>query len=63
MAQSVMFPTWGEVMISWLMNLSPTVGSVLIAQSLEPASDSVSVSLSLKNKHLKKIFKDRKSVV
>ena len=33
-------------MISWLVGSSPTSGSVLIAWSLEPASDSVSPSLS-----------------
>ena len=53
-----------KVMISLFMGLSPVLGSVLTAQSLDPASYSVSVSLcpspagvlslSLKNKHLKK---------
>ena len=46
------------------MGSSPALGSVLTAQNLEPASDSVSPSLSalpplvlsLKIKHLKKIF-------
>ena len=33
-------------MISWLVSLSPTSGSVLTAQNLEPVSDSVSFSLS-----------------
>ena len=33
-------------MISGLMGLNPTLGSVLTAQGLEPASDSVSSSLS-----------------
>ena len=62
-AQSAKHPTSAQVMISWFMSLSPTSGSVLTAQSLEPASDSVSpslsappllvrvLSLSLKNKH------------
>ena len=36
-----------QVTISRLMGLSPTSGSVLTAQSLEPASDSVSPSLSV----------------
>ena len=45
-AQSVKRPTLAQVMISWLVSLSPTSGSVLSAQSLEPASDSVSPSLS-----------------
>ena len=45
-AQSVKCPTSAQVMISWSMGLSPTSGSVLTAQSLEPASDSLSPSLS-----------------
>ena len=58
-AHSVKYPTSAQVMISRLVSLSPTWGSVLTAQSLEPALDSVSPSLcpipthavSLKNKH------------
>ena len=46
MAQSVKRPTSAQVMISWSVSLSPVLGSVLTAQSLEPASDSVSPSLS-----------------
>ena len=46
MAQSVKHPTSAQVMISRFMNSSPTSGSVLTAQSLEPASDSVSPSVS-----------------
>ena len=46
-AQSVERPTSAQVMISWLMNSSPASGSVLTAQSLEPASDSLSPSLPL----------------
>ena len=46
-AQSVKCPTSAQVMISWLGSSSPASGSVLIAQSLEPASDFVSLSLSL----------------
>ena len=34
-----------QVMILWSVSLSPILGSVLTAQSLEPASDSVSPSL------------------
>ena len=60
-AQSVERPTSAQVMISRLVGSSPASGSVLTAQSLEPALDSVlplslslphscSVSLSLKNK-------------
>ena len=44
--QLVQWPTSAQVMISWFVSLSPTSGSVLTAQSLEPASDSVSPSLS-----------------
>ena len=60
MAQSVECPTLAQVMISWLVNSGPGSGSVLAAQSLEPALDSVfpslsapltlAFSLSLKNK-------------
>ena len=46
MAQSVKRPTSAQVMISQSVGSSPTSGSVLTAQSLEPASDSVSPSLS-----------------
>ena len=45
-AQSVKRQTSGQVMISRFVGSSPTSGSVLTAQSLEPASDSVSPSLS-----------------
>ena len=38
--------TSAQVMISMLMGLSPTSGSELTAQSLKPALDSVSPSLS-----------------
>ena len=46
MAQSVKRPTSAQVMISQSVSSSPTSGSVLTAQSLEPVSDSVSPSLS-----------------
>ena len=46
MAQSVKCPTSARVMVSRFMSSSPTSGSVPPAQSLEPASDSVSPSLS-----------------
>ena len=69
MAQSVERPTSAQVMISWFMTLSPTSGSVLTAQSLEPASDSVSPSLpdppplmlylSLSKINIKKIKKNK----
>ena len=45
-AQSVKRPTSAQVVISRSVSLSPTSGSVLTAQSLEPASDSVSPSIS-----------------
>ena len=71
MAQSVEQPTLAQVMISRFVGSSPVLGSVLTAQSLEPASDSVSPSLSapplfilclcLKNKYTikKKLKKER----
>ena len=46
-AQSVGCPTSTQVMISWFMSSSPASGSLLIAWSLEPASDSVSPFLSV----------------
>ena len=39
-------PTSAQVMISWSVSLTPVSGSMLTAQNLEPASDSVSPSLS-----------------
>ena len=45
MAQSVKRQTSAQVMTLWFVSLSPTLGSVLTACSLEPASDSVSPSL------------------
>ena len=65
-AQSLKHPISAQVMISRFVGWSPASGSVLTAQSLEHASDSVSPSLSVPsllslspskiNKHLKKIF-------
>ena len=46
-AQSVKCPTSAQVVISQFVSSSPASGSVLTAQSLEPASDSVSPSLSV----------------
>ena len=46
-AQSVKRPTSAQVTISRSVGSSPASGSGLMAQSLEPASDSVCVSLSL----------------
>ena len=45
-AQSVERPTSAQVTISRSVSSSPASGSGLMAQSLEPASDSVSPSLS-----------------
>ena len=45
-AQSVERLTSARVTISWFMSSSPMSGSVLTAQGLYPASDSVCVSLS-----------------
>ena len=45
-AQLDKHPTLAPIMIIWFVGLSPTSGSVLTAQSLDPASDSVSPSLS-----------------
>ena len=44
-AQSVKRPTSAQVMISQFVSSSPALGSVLTAQSLEPALDSISPSL------------------
>ena len=46
MAQSAEPPTLAQVMISQLVSSSPASGSVLTAQSLEPALDLASPSLS-----------------
>ena len=46
-AQSVERLTSAQVMILQFMSSSPASGSVLTAQSLEPASDSVSPFLSV----------------
>ena len=46
MAQSVKLPTSAQVMILRSVSLSLVLGSGLMAQSLEPASNSVSPSLS-----------------
>ena len=47
-------PTSAQVMTSWFVSSSPTLGSLLAAQSLEPASDSVSPSLSKRKKERKR---------
>ena len=46
-AQLVKPPTWAQVMISRFAGSSPVWGSMLTAQSLEPASDSASLPFSL----------------
>ena len=43
-AQSVKCLTWAQVMILWSVSSSPSLG-LETAQSLEPASDSVCISL------------------
>ena len=50
-AQSVERPTLAQIMISRSVSSSPVSGSVLTAQSLEPASHSVSPSLCLFPSH------------
>ena len=66
-AQSVKCPALAQVMISRSVSSSPTSSPVLPAQSLEPASDSVSpslsarvlsLSLSQKITNIKRIFKN-----
>ena len=69
--QSVRHPTSAQVVISQFVSLSPASGSVLTTQSLEPASDSVSpslsappllvlsLSLSKTNKHFKNFKKEK----
>ena len=43
---SVQLLIWAQAMISGFLSLSPTSGPVLTSQSLEPALDSASPSLS-----------------
>ena len=71
-AQSVEHLTSAQIMISWSGSLSPAWGSVLTAQSLEPALDSVSPSLfappllmlclSLSQKYIKTLKKKKKRI-
>ena len=67
MVQSVKRSALAQVMISQFPSLSPTSGSVLTAQILEPASDSVSPSLSLCLSlallSLLKTFKKKESII
>ena len=46
MTPTVKRPTSAQVMIARFVGSSPVLGSVMTAQSLEPASESVSPSLS-----------------
>ena len=73
MAQSVKHLTLAQVMISCFVSSSPVLGSVLTAQNLEPALDSVSplslllprsysVSLSQKQINIKKTIKKKKGL-
>ena len=76
MAQSVEHPTSAQVMISRFVGSSPVSGSVLTAQSPEPASDSVSPSLSSTpllalclclsqemNKHQKYVYTKKRALI
>ena len=54
--------TSAQVMISPFMGSSPTSGSVLTAQSLEPASDSASLRLSLPLPHLLSVSVSQKGI-
>ena len=51
-AQSVEYPTSAQVIIWWFVSSSPASGSVLKDWSMEPASDSVSLSLCLSPTHI-----------
>ena len=65
MVQSVKCLTSAQVMISWFMGLSPMSCSVLTAWSLEPASHSVSPSLSLcpSRAHALSLFQKKKKTL
>ena len=51
-AQLAECPTSAQVMVLWFWGLSPMTGSMLTAQSLDPASDSVFPSLSALPLHM-----------
>ena len=51
MAQSVKRPTFTQVMTLQFVSLNPMSGSVLTAPSLEPALDSVCLSLCPSHTH------------
>ena len=63
-AQSVKCPTSAQVLISGFKSWSRVLGSVPIAGSLEPASDSMSPSLSLPltNLHFLSLSKLNKNI-
>ena len=62
LAQSVELLTSAQVMILWSVSSNPASGSVLTARSLEPASDSVSPSLSLSLSKINKLKFKKKNV-
>ena len=64
-AKLVKHLTSAQFVISWFMSSSPTLGSVLTAQILDPALDSVFPSLSTPSPltHCVSVSQDRKSVV
>ena len=55
-AQSVEHPTSAQAIISRFMGSTSALGSVLTAQSLEPALDSVSLSLCPSPAHTLSLF-------
>ena len=59
-AQLIKRLTLAQVVISWFMSSSPVSGSVLTAQSLEPASDSVPLCLSLPLSHSVSLLKNKR---
>ena len=62
MAQLVKRLTSAQVMISYFVGLSPMSGSVLTAQSLEPASDSLYPSLCLSPAHARTLSLSQKQI-
>ena len=54
--QLVKHPTSAQVMISQFVCSSPSLGSVLTAQSMESASDSVSLSLCSSSAYALSLF-------
>ena len=68
--QGVKCPTSAQVMISWVVSLNPTSGSVLTAQNLELILESVSLSapplftlcFSVSKINIKKMFLNKKAM-